>query len=263
MTWKNNRISFTHLNAWWSCHRSFNLTMLSEPPRLAKIIKQGADFGIKAEKFWDSVFEENWFAKERTEVEDLLNKGLLVYGTEDALKIREGFWKCFDQMTQIFGEEGFTHLELQKELYLETPPYLSYGKLDYFLRVNGVPYIIDAKGTSAKDKKHAAQILHYSYMHWKNTQECPKGYVFYLRRGWVAEHTFSEEVLKRYGRVLDVTIAQIKSLRDYEESVFEAKVNPGCFVCGYAHDCDVKIKADELKSQAQYVTDVIEDELLI
>lgn len=267
MSWRNNRLSFSHLSWWRNCKRAFNKSMSSDPQVLNKIIKLGAEFGNLHEEFWDKVFEEDWFSKTRDEVEELSQEELLNYKTDVALKIRDGFWPCFEQLQEIL--EGGYELELQKKLLLPTPPFESYGKLDYFVirKRDDQPIIIDAKGSSARNKKYAHQMLHYSWMYWKMEDRIPLTYIYYGRKGWVDDKSFNQSQLERYEKLVlreIEEIAELRSLVRKKESAYRATVSNDCFVCGYWTDCQVK-KAHDMRKKEAFILDnqLNEDELLM
>jgi hypothetical protein len=175
------------------------------------VVANASRFGRLAEKFWDVIFEDKWFFKPRETVESLLQEALVPMETADAVKIQKKFWECFDSLKEHLHPEYV--LEPQKKLYLDTPPFTSYGKLDYFVLNPGeVPFILDAKGSYAKNDSYKSQMVHYAYMYWRKHGIVPKTCLFYLRLGAVDIMNITEDTLKGYHPLLMREMKVIESL---------------------------------------------------
>ena len=241
MTWNNNNLSFSHLSWWRNCHRAFNMSMSGEPGNMIKVVAEAAAFGNRSEKLWDTVFEENWFSLSDEEFELKLFDALSNMSPEDAVKLRTGFSKCFSALKDLIGTEY--HLEAQKQLKVTTDPFMSYAKLDYFVISESRHLILDAKGSSARNKKYIEQLLHYAYLYWKLHEIIPTTYLFYSRLGCLDEHIFSENQLQRYGAYYENEVREIANKRsnaqDLSDPTILYKATPGdyCFVCAYSKDC--------------------------
>ena len=234
MSWSNNTVSFSHLSWFRTCKRAFNLSMAGAPYEANKIITQASAFGHRSEAFWDNVMKDNWFTLPPDKIEENKYDLFKHYSTEEVLKLQEGFDKCFSALKPHMPEDY--HLILQKKLSLKTKPFLSYGKMDYFIEQD-TPLILDAKSSSSrdKDKKVTAQMMHYSFIHWKNTGKVSNTIAFYSKLGVVDSKMFEEEQLKEYEE------KYFFELEDIARTVkFEATPGNHCFLCGYTKDCVAK-----------------------
>ncbi len=270
MTWKNNRLSYSHLAWWRTCHRAFELSMSGTPGKMVKVVENAAAFGNRSEKLWDTVFKSNWFALSDAEFDTVFLDALSAMPSEDAVKLKKGFVKCFHKLKELVGTEY--HLEPQKKLSFTTHPYESYAKLDYFVISDDKHLILDAKGSSARNKKYIEQLLHYAYMYWKLHDIIPATYLFYTRLGHLDEHLFSESQLVRYGAFFERELQAIQAKRakatelsSLELPVLTAyKATPGdyCFVCAHTRDCTARNIYIANKQQEQEERSMLRDDEL-
>lgn len=246
MSWNNNKVSFSHLSWWRSCKRAFNLSMSNAPSSPNPIIKQAAAYGIRSEKFWDTVIGDNWAFKSDAEIEVLKKEELKKYTTEDVVKIEAGFNGCIEGLRALLPVDY--KAKVQHNLTFNARPYIGYGKVDYFID-GDTPLIMDAKSTSLrdKDKKVSQQLLHYSYLNWKTTGKLAKTVAIYTKLGVVDSKQFKQEKLEGYDKFYKREIVDIHLTKEYPAT-------PGshCFLCGYTADCVTKRQYDSDRKFTKY-----------